>query len=203
MTMVDRIKLLFNRKGDHEKKVAFLSERRAALSHQRDTAGDELFKLEKRESQLRHDFKDNDSVSARRRVTSELVQLKKEIDRRQQLQQVVTQQINIVGTHLHNLELLKQGRSANLPSTDEIATDAAAAEEMLAQLQADSELVDAVGSSSIAGMSGEEQALYDQLIAEETSAVPEKTIVSQTPEAVKVEPAKSPASLGTPTREPG
>ena len=135
MSLADRIKILLNRKGDHEKKISYLSERRTALTAQRDLSHDELFKLEKKEAGLKQEFKENDSPLVRRRVATQLVQLKKEIERRHQLLSVVNQQVNIVGTHLHNLELLRQGKNAKLPDTDEIANDAAAAEDMLATLQ--------------------------------------------------------------------
>ena len=204
MTLVDRIKLLLNRKGDTEKKIAFLAERKAALSQQRDAAGDDLFRLEKKEAQLKRDFKATDSVSARRRITGELVQLQKEIQRRQQLQSVVAQQINVVGTHLHNLELIQQGRLAKLPSTDDMATDAAAAEEMLAQLQADSEGADDVSTSALAGMSDEEQALYDALSAESDASVATHQPTSEaTPDAVQKSAEPTPTRRATPTGEPG
>jgi len=170
MSLVDRIKLLFNRKGDLDRKIAFLSERRAALTQQRDTSHDEMFRLEKQESALKLEFKSNENVTTRKRITTQLVQLRKEIERRQQLLQVVNQQVNVVSTHLHNLEMLNQGRSAQLPDSDEIATDAAAAEDMLARLQADSEVADSVSAVSLAGMSQEEQDLYDELLKESSPA---------------------------------
>jgi hypothetical protein len=82
----------------------------------------------------------------------------------------LNQQVNIVATHLHNLELTQQGKRAELPDTEEIAADAAAAEDMLAKLQADNELADSVSgtvgmSSATAGMTAEEQALFAELEA--------------------------------------
>ncbi len=204
MSLLERIKTLFARKGDNERKISFLSERRAALTQQRETSHEELFKLEKRDADLRKEFKATDSQIIRKRITSQLLQLTKEIERRSQLLQVLNQQINIVSTHLHNLELLQQGKSANLPNSDEIAGDAAKAEEMLAQLQADSELADSVGTSAVFGMSAEEQALYDQLLASTepvsspqpiTSAEPEQSI----PPAPATAPQQKPReSLGEP-----
>lgn len=210
MSLTDRIKVLLSRKGDHEKKIAYLSERRTALVSQRDASHDELFKLEKKESVLKKEFKDNDSPTARRRVTTQLVQLKKEIERRHQLLQLVNQQVNVVGTHLHNLELLRQGKNANLPDTDEIAQDAAAAEEMLATLQADSELAESVSSISVAGLSGEEQAMYDELLADAEKSSPSAAAVKKS--AAPYTPATEPElpaspdsnqSPRTPEREPG
>ena len=90
--------------------------------------------------------------------------------------QVLNQQVNVVSTHLHNLELTQQGQTAQLPDSEEIASDAAAAEEMLAQLQADTELADSVaGVAATAGMTEEEQALYEELELESGQKSPDAT----------------------------
>jgi hypothetical protein len=200
MPLIDRIRALFGRKGENEKKIAFLSERRAALSTQRDRAYDEINALEHKDEQLQKEFKDVASPITRRRITSQLVQLRKDMERRQQLLAVLNQQINVVSTHLHNLELVKQGKNPKLPDSEEIAADAAAAEEMLAQLQADNELADSVGAVAHAGMSEEEQALYEEL--ERSAGGPQTTKVkldtTEPPEAP--EPQKRAAE---PTRPSG
>lgn len=170
MPLIDKVRALFSRKGETEKKIAFLSERRAALSQQRDRAYEQIATLEQQDEALTRQFKESNSSLTKRRVTSQLVQLRKDIERRQQMLGVLNQQINVVGTHLHNLELTNQGKAANLPDSEEIASDAAAAEEMLAQLQADNELADSVGSAATMGMSAEEQALFEQLEAESKPA---------------------------------
>jgi hypothetical protein len=54
-----------------------------------------------------------------------------------------------------------------LPDTDEITADAVKAEEMLAELEANSELVGSVAmSAGSTGLTAEEQALFDELEAE-------------------------------------
>lgn len=163
MPMIDRIKSLFARHGETEKKISFLSGRRAALGQQRDRAHEELAALEQKDSALVRQFKESNADVAKRRVTTQLVQLRKEMERRQQLLSVFNQQINVVSTHLHNLELVHQGKNARLPDSDEMATDAAKAEEMLASLQANHELAESVGTSLQGGLSAEEQALYAEL----------------------------------------
>jgi hypothetical protein len=173
MPLIDRLKTLFGRKGDNEKKIAFLSERRAGLSQQRDRAYEEIGHLEQKDEQLQKDFKEVTSPVTRRRITSQLVQLRKDIERRQQLLAVLNQQINVVSTHLHNLELVQQGQGSRLPDSEEIASDAAAAEEILAQLQADNELADSVAGVAHSGMTDEEQALYEEL--ERAAGGPETT----------------------------
>jgi len=184
MPLIDKMKALFARKGENEKKIAFLSERRTALSQQRDRSYDDMTAMEQREAGLRQQFKDDGGDLTKRRVTSQLLQLRKDIERRQQLLTVLNQQINVVSTHLHNLELVQQGQSAKLPEGEEIAADAEKAEEMLAQLQADSELVAGVGGMASVGLSAEEQALYDEL------------------ERENVKPAAAPVEMEKPVAKP-
>ena len=155
MPLIDRMKTLFARKGETEKKIAFLAERRAALSQQRNRGYEEMGDLEGREAEMRRQFKDAGGEITKRRITSQLLQLRKDIERRQQLLGVLNQQINVVAVHLHNLELVHQGKSAQLPDSEEMAQDAAAAEDVLAELQASGELAATVGA--------EEQALYEEL----------------------------------------
>jgi len=183
MPFIDRVKTLFSRKGEVEKKITFLSERRAALSQQLDRSYEEMGVMEGKEADLRQQFKNAVSELPRRRITGQMLQLRKDIERRQQLLSVLNQQINVVSTHLHNLELQRQGKAASLPDSDEMAADAAAAEEVLAELQAGSELADSVGSQAHGGMSAEEQALYDELL--EGAKQPE----SPAPQAAKPEPS--------------
>jgi hypothetical protein len=163
MPMIDRIKSLFARKGETEKKIAFLSERRALLGQQRDRAYDDIATLEKKDEAMRRLFRETNADVAKRRITSQLVQLRKDLDRRHQLISVLNQQIDVVSTHLHTLELVQQGQTAQLPDSDEMATDAARAEEMLATLEANHELAVSVGGVTTAGMSAEEQAMFEEL----------------------------------------
>jgi hypothetical protein len=166
MPMIDKIRSLFARRGETEKKIAFLSERRAALGQQRDRAYEEIGHLETKDAELREQFKSAGPELIKRRITSQLLQLRKDIERRQQLLNVLNSQVNVVSTHLHNLELVQQGQTAKLPDSEEMASDAAAAEEMLATLQESSEMAASVGGVATMGMSEEEQALYEELTRE-------------------------------------
>jgi hypothetical protein len=181
MPFIDRVKTLFARKGEVEKKIAFLSERRAALSQQLDRGYEDMGAMEGKEADLRQQFKDAAGDIPRRRITSQLLQLRKDLERRQQLLSVLNQQINVVSTHLHNLELQRQGQSAKLPDSEEMAADAAAAEEVLAELQAGSELAESVGAAAHASMSAEEQALYEELLNESKAPAAPAAPVAQPP----------------------
>jgi hypothetical protein len=163
MPFLERVKSLFGKSGNDEKKIAFLSERRAALSQQQDRIYEDLGKLESKEAELRQQFKDSTSALTKRRLTSQLLQFRKDIERRQQMLGVISQQVNVVNTHLHNLELVRQGQGAKLPDSEELTADAVKAEEFLAQLQAESEIAGSVGNIASSGLSDEEQALFEEL----------------------------------------
>ncbi|HVT89639.1 MAG TPA: hypothetical protein VHD56_12355 [Tepidisphaeraceae bacterium] len=201
MPLVDKIKSIFSRKGETEKKIAFLSQQRAALTQQRDRAYEEIASLEAKDQQLTTQFKENDSTLMRKRITGQLIQLRKDMERRQQMLGVFNQQINVIGTHLHNLELTQQGTVAKLPDSEEIATDAAAAEEMLAKLQADTELADSVATAAPTGLSEEEQELYEQLEREAAGPTSEQTDPSPIASMNK-EPAKPAAEQTKRRAEP-
>jgi hypothetical protein len=203
MPLIDKVKTLFARKGENEKKIAFLSERRTALSQQRDRSYEEMGTLEKQEADLRKQFKDSTGELTKRRVTSQLLQLRKDIERRQQLLGVLNQQINVVSTHLHNLELVQQGQTAKLPDGEEMAADAAKAEEMLAELEANTELAASVGGVATASMSQEEQALYEELEREGQSPIPERESTPPAPQAARAAPSAAPQSPRKAEAEPG
>ena len=76
---------------------------------------------------------------------------------------VISQQVNVVNTHLHSLELVRQGQGAKLPDSEELTADAVKAEEFLAQLQAESEIAGSVANIGTSGLSDEEQALFEEL----------------------------------------
>jgi hypothetical protein len=163
MPLLDRVKALFARKGETEKKIAYLSERRTALSQQRDRAYEDMATMEQQEAGLKRQFQEATGSITKRRVTAQMLQLRKEVERRQQLLSVLNQQIEVVSTHLHNLELVQQGQVAHLPDTDEMTADAVKAEEMLADLQSSTELTGSLATPATSGMTDEEKALYEEL----------------------------------------
>ena len=199
MGLIDRMRTAFAGKGNNEKKIALLSERKAALNQQRERAFEEMSVLDRRERDLKEQFKESNSEHAKRRVTGQMLQLRKDLDRRQQLLRVLDQQINVVATALHNLELVRQGESAHLPDTNEIAEDAAKAEEVLAQLEADAELAGSVSGLGSTSMTDEEKEMYAEL-SRETADAPD---VLEAMDPQPSSPIKAPPRIpDKPLREP-
>lgn len=141
MSVVDRIRQLFNRAGNEAKKINILSERRAELSQRRDRLYEDIAKLEHRERDLLEQGRQNRSEVVRRRVASQLAQHRREMGRLNTVASMLNQQINVISTHIHNLTLIQQGQMAKLPASEELTQDAVRAEEMLEQLKADVDLV--------------------------------------------------------------
>ncbi len=210
MPLIDRVKTLFARKGEVEKKIAFLSERRTALSQQRERSYEEMAGIEQQEAQLKRQFGEATGTITKKRVTSQLLQMRKDLERRQQLLSVLNQQVDVVSTHLHNLELVQQGQTAKLPDADEMTADAVKAEEMLAELEANSELSASIGQTGgIAGLNAEEQALYEELEREMNPAKsipassPGRKIASKQDEPARPEPTSAPSRQRRGEAEPG
>jgi hypothetical protein len=199
MPILEKIRALFRRKGDTDRKIAFLEERRAALMQQRERGYEQVSALEAREAELRAEFPTAASESARRRITGQLLQVRKDLDRRQQLLTLLNQQVNVVATHLHNLELIRQGTSAKLPDSEQLARDAEAAEEILVRVQADSDLADSVSVSGAGGLSADEQALYEELTRE---AAKTRDSGAQTSEGNRQKPAAEAGRKPEQTSEP-
>ena len=92
LPVMDRLRRLFGRGVSPQRKIAELAERRAALSRQRDRLYDEMGRLEDREKSLREAFIADETPSARRRITGQLVQLQKDVERRRQTVTMLNQQ---------------------------------------------------------------------------------------------------------------
>ncbi|MCA9254543.1 MAG: hypothetical protein KDA33_02850 [Phycisphaerales bacterium] len=194
MSITDWIRSLFSKEGDETNKINVLAERRAALSSQRDRMYDDIAELEKKEAKLVEDGKASSSKVTRIRLAGQIESIRKDISRFNTTASMLSKQINIISTHIHNLELSQTGSLAQLPSSDELAEAAVSAEEMLEQLNASDDLV----SGFEVGMA--ESALTDaqaEILAEfEASDAPEKSADSATPQGEREERQAAPDRTG-------
>lgn len=144
MSLAEWIKSLFSKEGDEAKKINVLSERRAALSGRLDRLYEDIGTLEKKEGELLKEGKASDSKVAMRRMAAQVAHLRKDITRLNTSAALLSKQINIISTHIHNLELAKTGSAAQLPSSEELTEAAVNAEEMLEQITASADLVNSL-----------------------------------------------------------
>lgn len=141
MSLAEWVRSLFSKEGEEAKKINVLSERRASLTSRLDRLYEDIGKLEKREAQLLDEGKATSSQVVRRRVASQISRLRKDIARCNTSASMLSKQINVISTHIHNLELAQTGNIAKLPSSEELTQAAVTAEEILEQLGASDELV--------------------------------------------------------------
>ena len=204
MPFLQRLKALFSRKPDPAAKALAMAEARARLTQRRDLAYDEIALLERKESDLKQQFAAAPSELARKRITAQILQLRKDQERRQQILGMLNQQVNVISTQLHNIELVQQGKSAQLPTTEELAQNAAEAERILTDLQVTSEMAGESAATGLTGMSDEEQALYDELQRDAAGAKAKEEAQKPTERAAPQEspPAHEPIIIDAPAASP-
>jgi len=170
MSLAEWIKSLFSKEGEEAKKINVLAERRASLSSRLDRMYEDIGKLEKKEEQLRDEGKASNSKVAKRRIAGQISRMRKDISRCNTSAALLSKQINVISTHIHNLELSQTSSTAQLPTSEELTEAAVNAEEMLEQLNASDDLV----SSLEVGMA--ESAISDdeaEILRELEGDVPE------------------------------
>jgi hypothetical protein len=164
MSVMDRFRQIFSGDADDAEKINVLTERRAALNRRRERIYEDIAKLESKERDLVAEGKAATSSVPRRRIAAQLAQIRKDISRQNATASVLNQQIDIISTNIHNLTMIRQGESSKLPTTDELAENAAKAEEMLERLKADSDLVTGLETGlNESTMSEEELAILAEL----------------------------------------
>lgn len=190
MSMFEWIRSLFSSEGDEAKKINVLSERRAALSDRLNRMYDDIGKLEKKETQLVDEGKSATSNVIKRRIAAQISHMRKDISRCNTSAALLSKQINIISTHIHNLQLAQTGSIAQLPSSEELTEAAVNAEEMLEQLTASDDLVSSLEvNMAQSAMSDDEAAILRELEGGDE----EKTPPEKAPKETESKVAKSQA----------
>lgn len=164
MSLAEWIKNLFSKAGEEAKKINVLAERRASLSSRLDRMYEDIAKLEKKEEKLLGEGKTTTSKVSKRRVAGQIARLRKDISRCNTSATLLSKQINIISTHIHNLELAQTSSTAQLPTSEELTEAAVNAEEMLEQLSTSDELVSSLEVSlAETSISDDEAAILKEL----------------------------------------
>ena len=120
-----------------EEKIASLQERKTTLSAQRDKIYEDTASLERWESNLVVQGKTSRSKIVRRRLASQVAQIRRDLHRQHTTATMINGQVDILSTDIHNLTLLQQGSIAKLTDSQEIIKNAVRAEEILESLSDD------------------------------------------------------------------
>lgn len=195
MSLAEWIKSLFSKEGEEAQKINVLAERRASLSSRINRMYEDIGKLEQKEEQLRVEGKATASKVSKRRIAGQISRMRKDISRCNTSAALLSKQINVISTHIHNLELAQTSSTAQLPTSEELTEAAVNAEEMLEQLNASDDLVSSleVGMAESAISDDEAEILreLEEDAPESTSAKSGEQSASRTDEPNKPEGQKS------------
>lgn len=120
-----------------EQKIASLQETVDELSSQRDKIYEDTSAIEQQEAKLLEQGKTNKSKIVRKRLASQLIQLRRDLQRRHTTAAMINGQVDILSTDIHNRTLLQQEAMANLGYSDKLTENAVKAEEILETLSSD------------------------------------------------------------------
>jgi hypothetical protein len=128
------------RGSSERRKIEFLMDRRAKLTARRELLYSEIQRLERREKELLEQGRESESNAQKRRLAAQLAGIRKDLERRNTAASVITRNVDVLSTHIHNLELISANREAYRPSAEELNEAAGKVDELLATLKDDADL---------------------------------------------------------------
>jgi hypothetical protein len=164
-----------------EEQAQKLQERVNEISTQVEKIYSDTSVLEQKESELLEKGKANKSPVVRRRVASELSQIRKSLNRQNKTAAVFNHQMNVLSSHIHNLTLIDTAKTEVLPTSEELTQHAVQAEEILETLTSDADLLTTL-EPGLDSMTDEELAImeeFDALDAKDEKKEPKEEIEAE------------------------
>lgn len=203
MSIWSRIRRLLRLKPTAAEQVRTLTVQRVALEQQRHEVDQRIKALEAEELQAVQSGAAAKSNAERKQIAGRLVRVRRDLRRVRSQATVFTQQIDILGTHIHNLTLAEQGRRLELPKAEELTRQAAEAEQVVTELAANAELATGIEVGATTPEMEEEEAAilaeFAQVAAESAPATPAAEAAPTTPAPAEEQPA--PATKTPPATE--
>jgi len=196
MSIWNRVRKLLRLKPTTTERVRLLTAQRIALEQQREQVDGQLRRLEAEEAEALAKGAAAASQAEKRQIAGRLIRVRRDLRRVRAQVQVYSQQIDILGTHIHNLTLAEQGRRIELPSPEELTRQAAEAEQVIKELAASADLASSIEAAATSPLQAEEEAAilaeFDQIASRAAAATPqtvEKPTAAKVPEAPQKETA--------------
>ncbi len=158
MSLWSRIRKLLRLKPTAAERVRVLTAQRVGLEQQRHELDGRLNELETAEREaVEHGAAAKTDVE-RKQLAGKLVRTRRELRRLQAQASVLTQQIDIIGTHIHHQTLAEQGKRVELPRAEELTREAAEAEQIMTELAANADLAASIEVGAQSPLMAEEEA---------------------------------------------
>ncbi len=158
MSIWSRIRRWLGFKPTTAQRVRELTAQRVQIEQQRHEVDQKIAALEEQERELLHQGAAAASDAERKQVAGKLMRLRRELRRQRSQAQLFTQQIDIIGTHIHHLTLAQQGQRLELPTAEDLTREAAQAEQVVSELAANADLAASIEVSSETPLMQEEEA---------------------------------------------
>jgi hypothetical protein len=140
MKFWNRIRRWLGFKPSVAERVQEMTRQRVALEAQRAEFDRKISELEKSEREGLQSIAAEPRVEAKKQIAVRVARTQRELKRHRAQAQVLTDQIEVLGTHIYHLTLKAQGDRMNLPSAEELAQEAAQAEQVLTSVAANADL---------------------------------------------------------------
>ena len=182
MSLRSWIRKLLRLKPTIGEQVRTLTAQRVRLEQQRHEIDGRLNTLETDEREAVERGAAAKTGAERKQLAGKLVRTRRELRRLRAQANVFTQQIDIIGTHIHHLTLAEQGKRIELPKAEDLTREAAQAEQMMAELAANADLAAGIEVGAQSPMMAEEEAA---ILAEFEQAATEKSAATDVPSAAE------------------
>lgn len=198
MTWWSRVRRWLRLKPSVAEQVRELTAQRVRLEQQRHELDERVERLEAGERDTVQKGAAAKTDVERKQLAGKLARNRRELQRVRAQTNVLSQQIDILGTHVHHLTLAQQGKQVTLPKAEDLTREAAQAEQIMSELAANADLAHSieVGARS-PGMDDEEQAIlaeFAQAAAEQSATAPQSATDAARADAASGEALRPPAA---------
>ncbi|MCH8805259.1 MAG: hypothetical protein IH986_04140 [Planctomycetes bacterium] len=208
MSIWSRIRKLLRLKPTVAERVRELTGQRVKLEQQRHEIDRKTDAFEADEREALKQGAAAASAAERKQVAGKLLRTRRSLKRMRTQAAGFTQQIDIIGTHIHHLTLAEQAGRVELPKAEELTAKAAEAEQVMAELSANADLAAniEIGIEST-GMAEEEASImaeFAQIAEGEAAAKPpvDETVDTAEEPAAPTESAREERSAAVAPPEP-
>lgn len=178
MSLRSWVRKLLRLKPTIGEQVRALTAQRVRLEQQRHEVDQRLTALESEERESVEQGAAAKSDAERKQLAGRLMRVRRDLRRVRAQANVYTQQIDILGTHIHHLTLAEEGKRVELPRAEELTQQAAEAEQMMAELAANADLAAGIEVGAQSPLMAEEEAAimeeFKQVAAQSASATAQK-----------------------------
>ena len=184
MSLWSRIRKLLRLKPTVAERVRDLTAQRVQIEQQRFEIDQKVDALEASERQYIEQGATAASGAEKKQLAGKLMRARRELRRHKAQAQMFSQQIDVIGTHIHHLTLAEQGKRLELPSSEDLTREAAEAEQVVAQVAANADLAASIEvSPETPAMAQEEADILKEFEQAAQSSTP-------APEAQSAAPAR-------------